>query len=313
MDAPHFGLRHRPFPTTPDSTVYYPATTHEQALAQLLQGLQDNEGILLLTAPPGCGKTLLCHCLLGRLETGRPSILLTNSHLHDRKDLLQALLFDVSLPYEGRSEQEMRLALAEHLLDTFRQGRQTVVLIDEAHHLSPDLLEELRLLGNLEGRSGKAVQVILIGLPALLETLVQSELSGLAQRLAVRATLAPLDVHEAADYLLHHLRVAGGKAEEIFSGEALQLLAQASGGVPRRLNQFARAALAFAVSAGAVQVDVEVALEILAAHGAALHEQPEWTEDSHAETRVLSLPETRPAPDQDDSTRQLSVAPKRPA
>ena len=135
-----------------------PATGHERALARLLQGLADGEGVLLLTGDPGTGKTLLCHCLAERLGEERPTIFLTNSHFAHRAALFQALLFDLSLPYEGRGEQEMRLALTDHLLKTYAKGRSTVLLVDKAHHLSADLLEELRLLGNLEARAGKALR-----------------------------------------------------------------------------------------------------------------------------------------------------------
>ena len=262
MDARQFGFRQRPFPTTPDSSYYYPATSHEQALNRLLQGLDNGEGLLVLTGPPGAGKTLLCHCLLERLGSDRPCLLLTNSHVGDRAGLLQALLFDLSLPYEDKSEQEMRLALTAQLLDTFRQGQSTIVLIDEAQHLTSDLLEELRLLGNLEARAGKAVQVILIGQPSLLDTLRQPQLRAFWQRLTVRAEVQPLDVHESADYLLHHLRAAGGRPEEIFATEALSLLAQAAQGLPRLLNQTAQQALALAAEVGE-RVDVEVVLEAL--------------------------------------------------
>src|SRR5262249_23606747 len=119
MYESHFGLRERPFPPTPDHAFYYPATSHERALARLLQGLTDGEGLLLLTGPPGTGKTFLCHCLLDRLPTGISTAFLTNSHLTDRASLLQAILFDLSLPYQDRSEQDMRLALTDHLLSTY--------------------------------------------------------------------------------------------------------------------------------------------------------------------------------------------------
>src|SRR3984885_4519356 len=140
MYATHFGLRQRPFPTTPDSAAYYPATSHERALARLLQGLTDGEGVLLLTGEPGTGKTLLCHCLAERLGDERQTVFLTNCHFANRAALFQAILFDLSLPYEGRGEQEMRLALTDHLLKSYVGGKATVLLIDEAQHLSADLL-----------------------------------------------------------------------------------------------------------------------------------------------------------------------------
>jgi type II secretory pathway predicted ATPase ExeA len=267
MDVAHFGLRRRPFPATPDVGCYYPATSHETALARLLRGLADGEGVLLLTGQPGTGKTLLCHCLLDRLAAGTNTVLLTNSHLRDRAGLLQAILFDLSLPYEARSEQELRLALTDHLLANLAHNRSTILLVDEAHHLSADLLEELRLLGNVEARSGKGLQVILVGQPHLADRLQAPELLALRQRIVVRLELETLPLQEAADYLLHHLRAAGGRPEAVVSDEALEVLARGTCGVPRLLNQAANQAFTLASGAGVTQVDVEAALEALAMLG----------------------------------------------
>jgi type II secretory pathway predicted ATPase ExeA len=263
----HFGLRERPFPATPDSAFYYPATSHEHALARLLQGLADGEGVLVLTGQPGTGKTLLCHCLLERLVPSVSTAFLTNSHLTDRPSLLQAILYELSLPYQDRTEQEMRLALTDHFLSTFAAGRRSLLLVDEAHHLAPDLLEELRLLGNLEARSGKALQVVLLGQPGLLDTLQDTDLASLRQRITVRVRLEPLPLQEAADYLLHHLRVAGGRPERIMADEALEMLARGTRGIPRLLNQAAHQAFHLTSEAGAGQVDVEAVLEALSLLG----------------------------------------------
>jgi type II secretory pathway predicted ATPase ExeA len=272
----HFQLRQRPFPATPDPARYYPATSHERAIARLLGGLTDGEGVLTLTGAPGTGKTLLCHCLLERLGSTSPKrqqgdsfniAFLTNGRAGCRAGLLQAILYDLSLPYEDRGEQELRLALTDHLLRSYEEGRSTLLILDEAQDLTPDLLEELRLLGNLESRSGKAFQVVLVGQPALLETLRRPELTALWQRVAVRAEIEPLPLQEAADYLLHHLRVAGGKPERLFADEALELLCRQTHGLPRLLNQSAHQALHLAAEAGAAQVDAEAVLEALALLG----------------------------------------------
>src|SRR6266851_8838624 len=162
MYEAHFGLKRRPFGSTPDGDYYYPSTSHEQALAALLTAVQDLEGIGLLTGAPGTGKTLLCHRLLERLGPEVQNAFLANSHLPNRTALLQSFLFDLSLPYLGLSEQELRLALIDHLLKTFEAGKRTVILVDEAQHLDADLLEELRLLGNLEANHARAIQVVLI-------------------------------------------------------------------------------------------------------------------------------------------------------
>src|SRR5262249_58677471 len=128
---------------------YSPATGQEGAIELLLSALREGEGLLLLVGAPGTGKTLLCHALIDRLGDEAEVAFLTHTHLRDRCALLQALLFDLGLPHQGRGEQDMRLALVEHLLERYAAGRRTLVIVDEAQHLGPDLLEELRLLGNL--------------------------------------------------------------------------------------------------------------------------------------------------------------------
>jgi type II secretory pathway predicted ATPase ExeA len=268
MTATRLVFQRRPFPATPDTTCYYPATSHERALARLLQGLGDGEGWALLTGEPGTGKTLLCHCLLERLGPATTTAFLTNSHLAERTDLLQAILYDLALPYEARTEQELRLRLTEFLLKSFAAGKRTVLVADEAQHLTPDLLEEIRLLGNLEAGQRKALQVVLSAQPALLQTLRRPELASLSQRLVVRARLAPLGFEEAADYLLHHLRAAGARPEAVVTEEGLEVLARGTQGVPRLLNQAAHQALLLAQEGeGASLVDAEVALEALTSLG----------------------------------------------
>jgi type II secretory pathway predicted ATPase ExeA len=273
MYETRFGFRRRPFPATPDSRTYYPATSHERALALLQRTLDDGDSIALLTGAPGTGKTLVCHCLLERLGEGIAGAFLTNSHFSSRSALLQAILYDLSLPYEGAGEQELRLRLTDFLLSNYRAGRRTVIVVDEAQHLGPDLLEELRLLGNLEGGRGRAVQVVLAGQPGLLETLRLPELAAFNQRVLVRARLDPLGVEEAIDYLLHHLRAAGGRPERVITEDSLELLARHTAGVPRLLNQVAHQALALADSADASLVDAEAALEALALIGLEVAEE----------------------------------------
>ncbi|HMF13700.1 MAG TPA: AAA family ATPase, partial [Gemmataceae bacterium] len=267
MYETHFGLRQRPFRATPDTAHYYPATTHERGLARVLHAIEDGEGLVLLTAEPGLGKTLLCHVALERLGPGVASAFLTNSHVPDRLALLQAIAYELSLPHDGRSEQDTRLALTHLLLENYAAGRRTILIADEAHHLSADLLEELRMLGNLEASDGKALQVILAAQPEIAGVLQSPSMACLRQRLATRVRLEPLDLEEAADYLRHQVRVAGGRPDELLADEALVTVAQATGGIPRLLNQAAHQAFALAHEAGASLVDVEAVLEALCTLG----------------------------------------------
>jgi hypothetical protein len=155
----------------------------------------------------------------------------------------------------------------DHLLKTYEDSRRTVVLVDEAQHLDVDLLEELRLLGNLEASHKRAFQVILIAQPALLETLNRPESAGFRQRVAVRVALEPLDHHEAADYLVQHIRAASGRTQAIFTDEALEVLSDGTRGIPRLLNQTGHQALLLAHSAKLDSVDAEVSLEALSILG----------------------------------------------
>jgi type II secretory pathway predicted ATPase ExeA len=272
MYEERFGLTRRPFPPTPDTALYYPATVHETALAALTRGLAEDEGFVLLTGAPGSGKTLLGYILLERLDSKTATAFLSHSHFADRSALLQAILYDLGLPHEATTEQLLRLRLTEHLLKICAEGGRTLIAIDEAHHLSADLLEELRLLANLEAGGSKAVQFVLFALPSILTTLKQPELCALHQRIAVRPVLGALEVEEACDYLLHHLRSAGGKPDTIIDDTALEVLARGAHGVPRCLNQAAHQALTLADDGAMAKVDAEAALEALAQLGLAAEE-----------------------------------------
>lgn len=266
-----FGLKRRPFPATPDSSLYYPATPHEAALAPLARALTENEGLLLLTGDPGAGKTILGQVLLERLTGDVVTAFLTNSHLPDRASLLQAILFDMGLPYADAAEQVLRLRLTEQVLKDCADGKRTIVIVDEAQHLNADLLEELRLLGNLEAGADKAFQAVCLAQSAILDTLKAPALAAWKQRM-VHAHLEPLGVEEACDYLLHHLRLAEGKPEKIIDESGLEVLARGTHGIPRLLNHAAHQALTLADSADLEIVDAEAALEALAALGLEMEE-----------------------------------------
>jgi type II secretory pathway predicted ATPase ExeA len=290
MYETHFGLRRRPFRATPDSGCYYPATPHESALEQLLAALAEGEGMVLVTGAPGTGKTLLCHRLIERLGAGVTNAFLPHGRYGGRAGLLRAILYDLSRPHEAAAETDLRLALADFLLANYAAGKKAVLVLDEAHHLGPDLLEELRLLGNLEAEGGKALQVVLVGEPSFLATLGRPVLSSLGQRLAVRVVLEPMIAEEAADYILHQLRAVGGTPQDLISPEALELLAHSTHGVPRLLNQAAHRALSLACTAGERMVDAEAVVEALAALGLDSPEEPVPTENAAGSPEDVAAP-----------------------
>jgi type II secretory pathway predicted ATPase ExeA len=271
MYETRFALLRRPFRSSPDGDAYFPAAGHENAFSVLMQALEQGEGLMLLTGEPGAGKTLLCHRLLEALGTEVSNAFLTTTHFRDASALLQAVLHDFGHSFAGLSEQELRLAVTDYLLRCFAEGRPAVLLVDEAQNLGRSALEELRLLGNLEAQGAKAIQVVLAGQPRILKNLARPELASLSQRLSVRVHLPPITREEGIAYLLHQLQQAGGQPNAIINLEAQDLLAKASRGVPRLLNQAAHRAFTLAHVADAPSVDLEAALEAIRALGLDAH------------------------------------------
>ena len=249
-----FELSGRPFPATPDVGAYFPAAAHEEALTLLKCVMNDGEAVGVLLGAPGIGKTLLCHQLIDALDPMLSLVFLNNVNNPSIESLLQAILHDLSLPFEQGNEQALRLRLTDFLMERFSQGGKTIIFIDEAQNLSAAQLEELRLLTNLEGRSEKAVQILLIGQERLAQTLAHESLAGLCQRIAVTARLRPLTDDETMEYVRAHIARRGGAADSIFTASALSEICEYASGIPRRINQICHRALtlAFAHQCGTI-------------------------------------------------------------
>ena len=193
----------------PDASLYYPATPHESALVPLTRAIDDDEGLMVLTGDAGrARRSWAKSCSIGS-ATASPSAFLTNGHYADRAALLQGILFDLGLPFEDGAEQVLRLRLTDFILKNCEAGKRLVVVVDEAHYLSVDLLGRTAYVG--QPGSGYRQSVSGRGVPPSLASSRRSEAAradGVEQRMAVQAHLGPLGVEEAYDYLLHHLRLA---------------------------------------------------------------------------------------------------------
>ena len=267
----HFGLDRQPFRPAVDPDSYFPAASHEAALGAIAEGFARRDPIVLIDGPAGVGKSLVARKWLEHLVPDVPRVVVPNSRAERPAELFQAILFDLAKPYEGMSEQELRLAVTGHLLDVGTEGMfPTVAVLDEAQHLSESVLEELRLLGNLETRRGAALFVVLVAQPTVRDSLTLPRFESLAQRLAVRAAISPFTGKESADYIRHQVRAAGGEPEKVFAAEAIPLLAGACRGLPRVINRVSALALELAASGEAEQADVEAVIEALDRLGLAM-------------------------------------------
>jgi type II secretory pathway predicted ATPase ExeA len=291
MFQTRFGLRRRPFRPIPDTDAYFPSTTHEAAIHLLQRGIVNDESLILLTGEPGTGKTLIARKLLESLDENVRTVLLTNSHVNRNGDLLQAILFDLGLPYQGLTEQVARLAVTDSCLEFYQRGGKTLIVVDEAHHLHPDVLEELRLLSNLEGKNGKAIQVLLVGLPEIERAIEMPSLAAFRQRLTVRAKLDALQADETAEFLCHHVSSADGDPEAFFGEDVLDIITHAAGCNPRILNRVANLAMILAEEGEQDCVDAEAAVEAVTQLGLdPVKEADEPADDDQILHKVLPRP-----------------------
>lgn len=237
MYASFFGLNEKPFAITPNPRYLYMSERHAEALAHLMYGLNEAGGFIQLTGEVGTGKTTVVRTLLEQLPQHADVAVVLNPRLSPLEFLLTIceelgiFLGDES----AHSGKDLVDILNSHLLSKHAKGRRVVVIIDEAQNLSPETLEQVRLLTNLETPTQKLLQIILIGQPELRELLARSELRQLAQRITARYHLAPLSREDTTAYVRHRIKVAGAH-QEIFTERALRAVHRLSGGVPRLIN-----------------------------------------------------------------------------
>src|SRR5579871_2484436 len=232
-----FGLTRNPFEISPDPFFYHPTPRHNEALANLHYGVGRRKGFIVITGEVGTGKTLLVRCLLAELRKNNIAFGYVFNPLLPVVEFFQYIMADLGLPYSGRTKTEMLLDLNRFLIQRHARGLITALVVDEAQALRPDLLEEIRLLTNLETSQQKLLQIVLMGQPELEVVLDSPELRQLKQRVALRCQLQPLDHEQTRAYVLSRLERAGAAPEPpIFSGEALDRIFEFSRGIPRIIN-----------------------------------------------------------------------------
>ena len=260
-----FKLNARPFESTPDPEYFYLSSRNKEMLAQWVLALQENKGIIKITGPAGTGKTTLCRTFLKELNVGIDFAYLV--HPCDTVlELLQFINAEFHLPSHSINKQELLVQLKTFLIRKHEEGRRVALVVDEAQDLKPVILEELRLLSNLETEKTKLLQIILVGQSELNALLNSPSLASLNQRIGTHWQLGPLNVEETHGYIQHRLNVAGGKGKVAFSRPAADAVSRASGGLPRLINRVAEQVLVEAHLQGVKKIDriaVDSAMEKL--------------------------------------------------
>jgi len=231
-----FGFTENPFNMSPDPSFLFRSAQHEEALANLIYGVQSRKGFVVLTGEVGTGKTTMLECLRDFLRSQQIGFAsLFNSRV-TVEQFFEMIAYDFGLRCTRTSKTEVLFAMNEMILERANVGRSTALIVDEAHNLDWEVLEEIRLLGNLENRRGKLLQIVLAGQPELDRKLEAPDFRQLKQRIALRCVLRPFEHHETLEYIQSRLTRAGMRDQTVFPPEILQEIHFRSQGIPRVIN-----------------------------------------------------------------------------
>jgi general secretion pathway protein A len=263
MYLDHYGFNQLPFRNTPDPRFFYETPRHNEALANLIYAVEQRRGFVLLSGEIGSGKTLVTHLLLKHIEDHAQIALVRNTHLNSAQ-LIRLICdeFGVQVP-EDADKAAMLLALNSFLIQQLAEDRLVVVIIDEAQNLSDKVLEELRMLSNLETSSEKLLQIVIVGQPELREKVSQPHLEQLRQRIALSYHLEPLTLEEITAYMDHRMKIAGPDHKAVFTPEAVAKIARFSRGTPRIINGLCDNALLYGFTAGTTTIDEKLIDKVL--------------------------------------------------
>lgn len=237
-----YGFTDKPFNLTPDSKFFYASAKHEEALNCLLLAISERNGFVVITGEIGSGKTTVCRTLLNKLESSTKVALILNTHL-GKKELLTTILEDLDIEYKSTSKTHLISALNKYLVKQAKDDVNVVLIIDEAQNLTPSVIEEIRMLSNLETEKEKLIQIVLMGQPDLRKKLTMPNLEQFRQRVVLHYHLEPLTRDETGEYILHRLKKAGNEKANIFNEDAISEIFAQSNGIPRLINLICHNAL----------------------------------------------------------------------
>ena len=242
MYLDYYGLSEPPFDITPNPRFLFYSGKHREAFNHLLYGIRERKGFVQLTGEVGAGKTTLCRAMLEHLDTHYATALILNPVMSPN-ELMKAIAVEFGLPVNGLDRLDTLAVINEFLLQQVERGQDTVLIIDEAQDLTDELLEQVRLLSNLETDNRKLLQIVLMGQPELRDRLNNPRLRQLRQRITVRYHLQPLSRFEVTQYIQHRLEVSGAKGAPYFTQPALWRVFSYSKGIPRLVNAICDKAL----------------------------------------------------------------------
>lgn len=238
-----YNFSEKPFNITPDSRFFFPSPKHTEALNSLIYAISERRGFVVITGEIGAGKTTVCRTLLNKLDINTKVALVTNTHLTPR-ELIAQILEEFEIEHKGGTKQKLLSHLNEFLIRQLAQDTNVVLIIDEAQNLAPKVLEEVRMLSNLETEKEKLIQIILLGQPQLRIKLEKQCLEQFKQRIAVYYHICGLNKQEAEEYIFHRLKVVSSNGVmEIFDQKAIELIYNYSRGIPRIINLLCDSAL----------------------------------------------------------------------
>lgn len=237
-----YDFSEKPFNTTPDSKFFFPSNKHAEALNSLIYAINERKGFVVITGEIGAGKTTVCRTLLNKIELNTKVAIITNTHL-TCKELIAEILGELEVQYNPGTKQKLLSQLNSYLIKQLSQDTNVVLIIDEAQNLSSKVLEEVRMLSNLETEKEKLIQIILLGQPELKVKLQNLRLEQFKQRIAVYYHITALNQEETQGYIFHRLSLASSNGCDIFTPKAIDLIYTYSQGIPRIINLVCDSAL----------------------------------------------------------------------